>query len=290
MSSFSFEGARRQNLLDAALRQLRSEAFEDPVWESQTLLARCLGLERLQVLADKNAEVPPNDVTKFADWLQRYIAGEPMAYLEGKVGFFGQEFQVDSRVLVPRADSECVVEAGLDWMRARDPGLLIDVGTGSGCLLMTLLLENPLWRGIGIDYSRDALLVAETNRQNLGLDRRCSLIQGSWLHPVLQTEIDLVVSNPPYIVSGEELGPGVLEFEPHMALFAPGNDPMGPYKVLAQQAATCLKPDGALLFEVGAGRAAEVRDFACQEGFQHLETRTDLGGVERGVLLERLVP
>ncbi|MDA0666214.1 MAG: peptide chain release factor N(5)-glutamine methyltransferase [Planctomycetota bacterium] len=285
MSVFSFKGSRRQDLLDAALRQLQAKKAEDPVWESQTLLARCLGLERLAVVADRSAEVASEEITKFADWLRRYLADEPLAYLEGKVGFFGHEFQVDSRVLVPRADSECVVEAGLQWMASREPGMLVDVGTGSGCLLLTLLLENPAWRGLGIDYSAEALQVANANRHALGLAERCSLMQGSWLHPVLESKVDFVVSNPPYIVSGEELGPGVKEFEPHLALFAPGNDPMEPYKILLGQASTCLKAEGALLFEVGAGRSAEVRSLANQDGFLHIETRTDLGGVERGVLL-----
>lgn len=287
MKSFSFEGSRRQNLLDAALRQLQAGTSEDPIWESQTLLARCLGLERLEILADKNAEVSQEDATKFADWLERYVAGEPLAYLEGRVGFFGREFLVDSRVLVPRADSECVVEAGSDWMASRKPGTIIDVGTGSGCLLLSLLAENPGWKGLGIDLSEKALQVAEANRQSLGLVDRCSLIQGSWLHSALNSQYDLVVSNPPYIVQGEELGVGVLEFEPHLALFTANDDAMEPYRILSQQASTCLKPGGALLFEVGAGRAAEVRDLASQEGFQHLETRTDLGGVERGVLLKK---
>jgi len=285
VSSFSFEGSRRQDLLDAALRQLQIKGVDDPVWESQILLARCLGLERLEVLSDKSAAVSVVEQSQFAAWLKRYLQGEPLAYLEGTVGFYGREFLVDHRVLVPRADSECVVEAGMDWMASRAPGLLVDVGTGSGCLLMTLLLENPEWRGIGIDFCAEALQVAQQNRLHLGLAERCTLVQGWWLHPMLGAQIDLVVSNPPYIVSGEELGPGVKEFEPHLALFAPGDDPMEPYKTLLMQAATCLKPDGALLFEVGAGRAAEVCSLSDKEGFQHLETRTDLGGVERGVLL-----
>lgn len=290
MKSFSFEGSRRQDLLDAALRQLQAKIVDDPIWESQNLLARCLGLQRLEILSDKRAQVSEAEQIKFASWLERYLEGEPLAYLEGTVGFYGREYRVDHRVLVPRADSECLVEAGLDWMASRKPGVLVDVGTGSGCLLMTLLLENRGWQGIGIDCSAEALQIAEINRRNLGLTKRCSLVQGSWLHPMREEQIDLVLSNPPYIVSGEELGEGVKEFEPHLALFAPGNDPMEPYKILLTQASTCLKPDGALLFEVGAGRAAEVLALSGGEDFQHLETRTDLGGVERGVLLGKQTP
>ncbi|MFK5955560.1 MAG: peptide chain release factor N(5)-glutamine methyltransferase [Planctomycetota bacterium] len=287
MSAFSFEGPRRQDLLDVALRQLKAKGAEDPVWESQTLLARCLGLQRLELLSAKDVSVAPEDRLKFSDWLQRYVAGEPLAYLENKAGFYGREFLVDSRVLVPRADSECVIELGMEWMASRGAGTLVDVGTGSGCLLHTILLDHPSWSGVGVDFSRDALQVAEANRKGFGLEKRCSLIQASWLVPIQKQSVDLIISNPPYIVDGEELGDGVKEFEPHLALFAPGNRAMEPYDILIEQAMHCLLPAGALLFEVGAGREPEVRALAEKAGFRHLETRKDLGGVERGILLEK---
>jgi release factor glutamine methyltransferase len=288
VSSRAFEGPRRQDLLDAALRRLKARQVADPVWESQILLARCLGVERLELLRDPSVEVEEVLRERFADWLQRYLDGEPLAYLEGVVGFFGRMFQVDSRVLVPRADSECVVEACLDWAAHQEPGCLVDIGTGSGCLLLTLLAELPEWRGVGIDYSEAALQVAGVNRIALGLQDRCSLLQGSWLSPMAPAEgLALVLSNPPYVVPGEELGPGVVEHEPHLALFTPEGDAMGPYRTILDQADGCLRKDGALVFEVGAQRAKQVAQMGQSGGFRHLETRCDLGGVERAVVLER---
>ena len=287
MSGSSFEGSRRQDLLGAALRQLKAASFPDPQWESQTLLARCLGLERLALLRDPENEVPQEQRDRFADWLRRYLSGEPLAYLEGTVGFFGREFQVDARVLVPRADSEVVVEACLEVMGSDSTGNLVDVGTGSGCLLWSLLAERPGWQGIGIDASADALAVAEANRQALQLQERGALIHGSWLAPIQpDAKLDLIVSNPPYIVHGEELGPGVAEFEPHQALFTSSADATEPYRILAQQASTRLKPGGRIVFEVGAGRAATVAQEGRDFGFRFVGVRKDLGGIERAVILE----
>lgn len=287
MSLSSHEGSRRQDLLGAALRQLQAADFPDPNWESQTLLARCLGLERLALLRDPEAQVAAPDAERFADWLQRYLAGEPLAYLEGTVGFYGREFQVDARVLVPRADSECVVEACFEIMAHTESGHMVDVGTGSGCLLWTILCERPQWRGLGIDASAAALQVAEANRQALGLQPRGALMHGSWLDPVRPgAGLDLVLSNPPYIVEGETLGPGVAEFEPHQALFTPGMDALEPYAILIQQATTRLKPGGHIVFEVGAGRAEAVAQKGQDFGFRLVGVRKDLGGVERAVILE----
>lgn len=287
MNSSSHEGSRRQDLLGAALRQLQAAGFPDPAWESQTLLARCLGLERLDLLRDQEAEVLPRDGKRFQDWLQRYLAGEPFAYLEGCVGFYGREFQVDPRVLVPRADSEALVEACLRCMPEGSRGKVVDVGTGSGCLLWTLLAERPEWRGLGVDASPDALAVAEANRQSLGLTDRGALVQGSWLESVPEDpDWDLILSNPPYIVPGEELGPGVAEYEPEMALFVPTADALGPYRAIIAQAATRLKPGGNLIFEVGAGRAQEVAEEGKAGGFRLVGVRKDLGGIERAVTLE----
>lgn len=287
MNSSSHEGSRRQDLLGAALRQLQAAGFPDPAWESQTLLARCLGVERLALLRDPEQSVEATQAAKFQDWLTRYLAGEPLAYLEGSVGFYGREFQVDARVLVPRADSEAVIEVCLEIMADTPRGHLVDIGIGSGCLAWTLLAERPGWQGIGVDASAEALQVAEANRRALGLEDRASLTHGTWLDPIRPgTALDLILSNPPYIVRGEELGPGVAEYEPHQALFTAGEDALEPYRILTQQATTRLKPGGHLVFEVGAGRAAAVAQEGRDFGFRLVGVRKDLGGVERAVILE----
>lgn len=286
MSRPTEEGPRREEILDAALRRLQAAGVPDPVWESQTLIARCLGMERLELLTEPAERLSMEQRDRCQDWLARYASGEPMAYLEGEIGFYGRTFQVDPRVLIPRSDSESVIQACLDWAKEAPAGRLIDVGTGSGCLLLTLLAELPGWRGLGVDLSPEALTVAQRNRVLLGLEERAQLLQGSWLEPVPSGNLyDLIVSNPPYVVPGEVLGPGVLEHEPHLALFTPGSDALEPYLRIQESAEALLRPGGALVFEVGAGRAPAVAALGGRPGWCHRETLTDLGGVERAVVL-----
>jgi release factor glutamine methyltransferase len=283
---FHFEGPRRQDLFDAALRVLSQGKFEDPPWLARHLLSRCLGITRAALQLEPQLEVTDTEQQRFADWLQRFCAGEPLAYLEGSCGFYGREFQVDARVLVPRPDSESLIEAALDHLPTDQTLYIADVGAGSGCLLLTLLAELPEATGVAVDLSVEALQVTEQNRDALQLQERCELLQGSWLSPIAaEPKLDLVISNPPYIEPGEELGPGVAEFEPHMALFTEAGAALDPYLAILNQAKPRLKRGGLLIFEVGAGRDEAVREAAIAAGFRWIETRKDLGGVPRAVVL-----
>lgn len=289
MNQIHFEGPRRQDLFDAALRVLTAADFEDPPWLARHLLSRCLGTTRAALQMDLQQEVPAGDQQRFADWVQRFAAGEPLAYLEGSCGFYGREFQVDARVLVPRADSECLIEAALEHLPHDRELRIADVGVGSGCLLLTLLAELPQALGTGVDLSPDALQVTAQNRDALQLSDRCELLQGSWLGPLVgEQTFDVVISNPPYIEPGEELGPGVAEYEPPMALFTEPGAALEPYSAILKQAQDLLKPGGWLIFEVGAGRDEAVKQAGMAAGFHWLETRKDLGGVPRAVVLRQV--
>jgi len=288
VSQIHFEGPRRQDLLDAALRVLSAGDFEDPPWLARHLLSRCLAITRAALQLDLQLAVAEAQQQRFADWLQRFCQGEPLAYLEGSCGFYGREFQVDARVLVPRPDSECLIEVALEHLPSNQPLHIADVGVGSGCLLLTLLAELPRAQGLGIDLSQGALQVSAQNRAALQLEDRCELLQGSWLSPVAtKRKLDMVISNPPYIEPGEELGPGVAEFEPHMALFTEAGAALEPYLAIAEQAKALLNPGGLLIFEVGAGRDEAVKQAAVAAGFSWIETRKDLAGVPRAVALRQ---
>ncbi len=278
------QGSCRQDLVDAALCHF---CGEDGVWQAQTLVARCLGITRLQLLSSLQQAVTPQDAEKFADWLQRRIDGEPMAYIEGSCGFYGHEFVVDARVLVPRPDSEVLVEQGIAWMQTQKPGLVADLGLGSGCLLFSLLLAQPPWQGIGVDRSLPALQVAALNRRRFGLEGRAALLCGHWLQGWADSEgVDLLVSNPPYIRAGEALGAGVEEHEPHIALFAPGPG-LEPYAEILRDAISILRPQGKILLEVGYGHAGEIAQLAETLGWQKTCSFQDLAGVERVVAAEK---
>lgn len=273
----------RHALLRAARTRLADAGFADPGFDAELLLGRCLGVMRSALIAAPEATVSAADAVRFGAWLERYAAGEPLAYLEGCVGFRRLELAVDSRVLVPRADSEVVVELCLDALGDCMAPRVVDVGTGSGCLLLALLDERPDAVGIGVDRSADALAVATLNAQRTGLADRCELREGDWLTPIVDASADLVVSNPPYVEPSEELGRGVAEFEPALALFTPPADPLAAYRALFADAPRVLRPDGILVLEIGAGRGDEILALGRGAGFRPIDRRADLGGVERAL-------
>lgn len=277
----------RKTLLRAASIQFRQMEVSDPDFHAELLLLRCLAITKTELVADREAEVLPQDAARYRDWIARFAHGEPLAYLEGIVGFRNLELRVDSRVLVPRPDSEVVVEAALVELEKFDAPQLIDVGTGSGCLLLALLDECASATGLGIDLSVEALEVAESNATLTGLGARARFQHSSWLSDIPPNSVDLVISNPPYIHPAEELGPGVAEYEPHLALFTPDDDPLFAYRAILEQARIVLRPACSVVFEVGAGRAAEVAALGVQLGYVHSYTLSDLGGIERAVVLNR---
>jgi len=283
----------RRDWLKQASAELKKQSLPDPVWEASLLLARCLGISRLQLLANQEVALQGAERQRADDWLNRYQSGEPLAYLEGEAHFFGRPFVVSPAVLVPRADSESLIEMVLADADLPEQSWVCDLGTGSGCLLLTLLAERAQWQGIGIDYSRQALKIARSNARRHHLEPRVQWLQSSWLSSLqLPSGPGLVVSNPPYVIAGEEMGHGVAEFEPELALFVPEQDPLQAYRAILQ---SCAKPEtngglaaeARLLFEIGAGRGEELIALAKTHGFRLLKRASDLGGVERALLFAR---
>lgn len=277
----------RKTLLRAASVNFERAGVSDADFHAELLLLRCLSITRAELISNREVEVLPQDAARYRDWVLRFGQGEPLAYLEGIVGFRNLELQVDSRVLVPRPDSEVVVEAALDELRKMDAPQVVDVGTGSGCLLLALLDECGSATGLGIDRSAKALEVAQSNAALTGLATRTRFLHGSWLSALPSESVDLVISNPPYIHPSEKLGPGVAEYEPHIALFTPDEDPLFAYRAILEQACSVLRSGCCVVFEVGAGRAAEVAALGGQLGYTHTRTLADLGGIDRAVVLRR---
>ena len=273
--------------LDAAARQLGRAAADA---SAQRLAARlwCLasGASREDRIRGSVA-ASPEAFARFDALVGRAAAGEPLAYLEGSAGFYDLELEVGPGVLVPRADSECLVDLFLERTAAGEELTLLDLGTGSACLLLTMLRHRPRSRGYGVDRSAAALGVARRNRDRLGLRGRAELLRGSWLDGVADAAADWIVANPPYVEPSEATGYGVAEHEPAAALFTPAGEPLRPYREILARAPAVLRPGGWLLFEVGAGRAASVAGLAAESGLETTEVRRDLGGVERAVLLRR---
>lgn len=276
-------GARRRaDLLREAAARLAAARVEDPRDRAELLWCRASGETRTEMLSGDGTAVAPEARQRFRDWVERHAGGEPLAYLEGSCGFYGHEFQVDARVLVPRADSESVVECALEYLPESATGMMADLGTGSGCLLLSILAARPGMHGLGTDRSRGALEVARQNAQSLGLAARTSWLQAEWLDG-LRGPLHWIVTNPPYVEPGEPLGAGVAEFEPHLALFTPPGQPLHAYERILNRARSVLLPSGTLIVEVGFQRADQVAELAARCGWQELARRKDLGGIERAL-------
>jgi release factor glutamine methyltransferase len=249
--------------------------------DAELLMAHALGSSRSDMLLrHMQEEAPP----AFPDLLRRRMAHEPVAHITGETEFYGRPFRVTRDVLVPRADSESVVEAAFSACPA--PARVLDLGTGSGILLLTVLAEWPAAQGVGTDRSPTALAVAGDNAERLGLADRAQMLKRDWTVPGWADGLgtfDLVLSNPPYVEDDAALEPAVREHEPAGALFA-GPEGLDDYRCLVPQLRALLAPGGGAVLEIGASQAAAVGALAEAEGFA-CKVRQDLGGRDRALIL-----
>ncbi len=276
-----------QKRLLAASRILEGAGIADARLEAEMLFAAAVGIPRKQLLCETNIHLTSEQEDRFQDWLTRRLEGEPVAYLEGWQGFYGLEFEVNRHVLIPRADSECLVDAALEFLPPGTCAKIADLGTGSGCLLQATLYHRPKCRGLAVDLSAHALRLANCNAKQLGLANRIQFTQGSWLDCVADASLQLILCNPPYVHPTEALGPGVADFEPAMALFTPHEDPYWEYRRVLSRAPQVLTPGGQLLFEVGYGRAGDVVSLGQEVGMELVQVVRDLAGIERLVQFRR---
>ncbi len=267
---------------------LSAAGIDNARFEARLLMARASGLPLERLIAGGNEGAPDKTAEALRALTARRVRREPMAYILGEREFWGLPFKVTPAVLVPRPDSEALIEVALELMpdrrRARR---VLDLGVGSGCLLLSLLSEWPQAVGTGIDASADALAVARDNARALGLEQRAAWRQADWRQPGWDEGLgafDLVVSNPPYIATSALRGlmPEVAEFEPRQALDG-GADGLDAYRVLALASHRLITPEGWLLLEVGEGQALEVSRLLASAGWRPGAPRKDLGGIERVV-------
>jgi len=289
--------------LDWAAGELRATSPTARL-DAELLLAHALGWQRARLLAEGRLPLEQPQEAAFHSLVARRAALEPIAYLVGHKEFYGLDFEIDPRVLVPRPETELLVELTLGFARRTtnderrsldDPALrpsssvlrplsIVDVGTGSGAIAVALAVHLPIARLIAIDISRDALELARRNMERHAVAERVRLIQGDLLDP-LDEPVDLIVSNPPYTILSE-IDEGVRRYEPRQALDG-GVDGLDLYRRLLAAAPAKLRPRGAILLEIGATQAAAVTELA-RRSFPEaaVSVHQDLAGRDRAVVID----
>ncbi|QFT76097.1 peptide chain release factor N(5)-glutamine methyltransferase [Erythrobacter sp. THAF29] len=246
--------------------------------DAEVLMAHALGLSRSDMLVRAMREAAPGGYDAL---VQRRICHEPIAYIIGKQEFYGRTFAVEAGILIPRGDSETLIEAALDL--APNASRLLDLGTGSGALLVTALLELENAHGIGIDASETAVRVAGRNAQSLGLTgAQARFLQRDWNKPGWGDDLgqfDLILCNPPYVEEAADLGPDVRDFEPSGALFS-GPEGLDDYRAIFPQLGKLMTKNGLALLEIGATQAESVTEIAEESGFS-VGMRRDLANRPR---------
>lgn len=268
----------RQALLRGAAETLPGDSAR---LDAELLLAHVLGEGRLAMLASREA-VSETDAVRFERLLARRRTREPVAHIVGEREFWSLPFRVSRDVLVPRPDSETLVSEALAHFRGKPPETVLDLGTGSGALLLAVLSEWPGATGLGIDLSEPALRVARDNAGRLGLAGRAEFRVGDWVEG-LSGRFGLILCNPPYIEDGAELMPDVALFEPAPALFG-GVDGLDPYRRLFPQLRRLLAPGGVAIFEFGVGQEGALTEMAAATGLS-AALANDLSGRPRAIML-----
>ncbi|RZN08749.1 peptide chain release factor N(5)-glutamine methyltransferase [Bradyrhizobium genosp. SA-3] len=285
----SIESARR-----TLATQLRSAQLDEAELDARILLGAALGLDLTGLVAQAARPLTEAEASRLAQHVQRRIAGEPVARILGTREFWGLPFRLSEATLVPRPDTETVVELALEILReqkASHPPRIADIGTGSGAILLALLHEIPDAFGVGTDLSLTALATARDNATALGLADRAAFVACSYA-AALSGPFDLIVSNPPYIPSAEipKLSIEVREHDPHLALDG-GNDGYDAYRALIPQASERLAPGGALIVEAGQGQARNIETLMAAAALVvDRPPKADLAGIPRAVSARKMPP
>lgn len=281
------EGWTVLNLLKWTANFFSGKGIENGRLDAELLLAEILHLNRIGLYLNFDRPVQSDELAAFRALIERRARREPIAYILGHCEFWSLTFKVGPEVLIPRGDTETLVEAALKVLP--QGGMLLDVGVGSGAIALAIAHERPDLSIEGIDLSPAALAIATENAQTLGVAARVTLRKGDLFALDGSRQYDVIVSNPPYIPEDDidGLEPEVARYEPRAAL-AGGPDGLACYRRLIPDLARLLAPGGVAALEVGAGQAADVAVLLAASGLGGAWTRCDLGGIERCVIVQRL--
>lgn len=265
--------------VDAAVAKLRPLLGDDARFEAELLLATTLGVNRASLVARDREPCDDDLLALFIERVARRAAGEPFAYITGRRGFWTLDLTVTPDVLVPRPETELLVERALAAgdLLAKNTVAAADLGTGSGAIALALASARPHWQIVATDISPAALEVARGNAIRLQIEQ-VEFLEGEWWAPLARRHFDLIVSNPPYVADDDPaMGDLALRHEPRIAL-TPGPDALAALRKIAGGAALHLRPGGSLLVEHGAGQATAVAELLVAQGFDHVRSHADLAG------------
>jgi len=247
--------------------------------DARLLLQYATGCSHTDLLARPETPVIAPAYEQFSEWVERRAAGEPLAYLVGESEFRGRVFQVSPAVLIPRPETEVLIELALEKLQGLVAPRVVDLGTGSGIVAISLALECPAAKVVAVDLSKEAIFVARNNAGRLGA--RVDFRQGDWFAPLVGERFDLIVANPPYVADGDpHLALDGLPFEPQMAL-TDGADGLACIRRIVADAPAHLTPGGWLLFEHGYDQGEASRNLLTAAGFKAASTFPDLAGIDR---------
>lgn len=279
------------NLVQAwkgAKARLEAAGLSGPVIDARLLVEAAADATRVDIVTDPYRELTPEQEARLEDYLGRRERREPVSHILGRKGFWKIMLNVTPDVLTPRPDTETVVEYSLREFPEHAPWRILDLGVGSGAILLALLAERPAARGLGVDVSEDALAVARDNAASLGLAGRAAFLRGDWTAGLDGESFDLVVSNPPYIADHviPTLEPEVKDHEPHLALRG-GADGLDHYRILAPEILRVLKPGGRFAVEIGYDQKDAVEALFREAGAVFVQTIRDLSDKDRVVAGEK---
>ncbi len=279
-----------ESIYEKTLKELAAGKIESPRLEARLLIADILNVNPNSISAQ--IMISNEDEKKLRMNLEKRLKGMPLDKILGHKAFYKYDFEVSEDVLSPRPDTEVLVEAAVQIAKTQNIKNLLDLGVGSGCILLSILKENDQLSGTGVDVSQKALHTAQKNASNLALKDRCSFLCKDWnasdFGKCFDQGFDMIVSNPPYIKTSEieKLETEVKDYDPMIALDG-GEDGLNGYRQIAFFAPKLLNQNGYILLEVGAGQAAAVRHIFEEKGLSYLETLSDLSGIERVIILKK---
>ncbi|MCE3255075.1 MAG: prmC [Rickettsiaceae bacterium] len=253
------------------------------------LLCHCLSLSKEEIIFNPGRLLTSDQESNFISLLTRRENREPISHILGRREFFGNDFIVNSNVLDPRPDSETLVEMALEIFPNRNADLkILELGVGSGCLILTILKNLPFSSGIGVDVSKAALEIAKNNATALNLLSRIEFIQSDWFEDLKIRDFDLIISNPPYIKTSEisHLQEEVKNFEPNLALDG-GDDGLFCYQKIALKAKEFLKESGFVILEIGQNQESDVIEIFTNNGLEFVKDKKDLSGIIRCLTFKR---